>query len=170
VANLPYLFIGFVAIGAALAILTVWARRGLWVRAGAVVLLLAIVSLQYVAVVDLLSRPKPTGIEFFPSASREAIVLAATIDEGQAIYVWLRLPELREPRYYALPWNLEDAKALNKAIRNAGRHGSRIIMRLPFDELREESSPRRFYDVPRKALAHKPVPDMMEYRHPSLTL
>ena len=168
--NLPYLFTGFVGIGAALAILTVWSRRGLWIRAGAVGLLLALVSLQYLAMVDLLSRPKPVGIEHFPDEGTEAIVLAATVDEGKAIYVWLRLPELREPRYYSLPWRLEDAKALNRAIRNAGRHGSRIIMRLPFDELVEESSPQRFYDVPRKGLPTKPAPDATYYRHPGLSL
>ena len=57
----------------------------------------------YAALSDLLSRPKPTGLEFAHGDTGEAEVLGATLKEGRGIYMWLRLPGLDQPRYYALP-------------------------------------------------------------------
>lgn len=168
--NLPYLFGAFVLVGALLALITVWARRGLWLRAGAVGLFALLAAMQFASLVDLLSRPKPAGLEFWSSATEEALVMAAKIDEGRAIYVWLKLPGIREPRYYELPWSREAAIDLQKAMRAAGQHGSQIVLRLPFDRAGEEKTVPKFYDVPRAKLPDKPPQDAHEYRHPSISI
>ena len=168
--NLPYYFVAFVALGLALALITVWARRGLWLRTIAALVFASLLGLQYFALSDLLSRPKPTVIEFQSKAVEEATVLAATFDEGTAIYLWLRLPDVRQPRYYALPWHRKTAIELQKAIREADRHGTRVIMRRPFNDATVEQPQPRFYDVPSNELPTKPVPEVMEYRHPSLSV
>ena len=167
---LPYWFVGFVVVGVTLGVVAVWARRSLWIRAGAVVLVAAMLALQYVALTDLLSRPKPTDMELTATSVGEATVLAASIDEGKAIYLWLRLPDQHQPRYYALPWDHGQAVELQRAIREAGRHGTRVIMRSPFEKSLDDRRPPKFYDLPRISLPRKPKPEVLEYRHPSLTL
>ena len=169
-ATLPYLFVGFVVLATVLGLIAVWARRRLWVRVCAVVMVGGLMGLQFFALTDLLSRPKPTTLAYGQKAVDEAMVLAATIDEGKAIYLWLRVPGTPEPRYYAMDWDHEDAVALQRAIREAGHHGTAVMMRSPFEKSLDDRPQPRFYDVPRIDLPRKPRPEAFEYRHPSLTI
>ena len=169
-ATLPYLFVGFVVLATVLGLVAVWARRRLWVRAGAGLMAGGLMGLQFFALTDLLSRPKPTTLAYGHEAVDEAMVLAATIDEGKAIYLWLRVPGATEPRYFVMDWRHEDAVDLQRAIREAGHHGSAVIMRSPFEKSLDDRPQPRFYDLPRIELPPKPRPEAFEYRHPSLTI
>jgi hypothetical protein len=166
--DLPALYAVFLVLAAMLTLISVWSRRRLALRAGAVGLLAVTAVVAYTALSDLLSRPKPTGLEFVHGDTGEAEVLGATLKEGRGIYVWLRLPGLDEPRYYVMPWRRETAEELQKAMREAERNRSGLLMRLPFEKSMEERDMPRFYALPAPKMPDKPVGDYQDYRHPSL--
>jgi hypothetical protein len=161
------LFSATVALTTLLAILVVWARRGLWVRVGAVVFLAGLLGVDYLALNDLLSRPKPVRLEFLSADAKEAQVLAAALHEGEAIYLWLRFEAQRQPRYYAMPWQRDTAQNLQEVLREAEQHRGRVMIRLPFEPSLEDRVEPRFYALPQTRLPLKPAPEVQEYRHPS---
>ena len=137
-------------IAAALASIAIWAPRRLLVRLlalGAAVLFLPI---GYAALADLLSRPKPASLEWLRCQTAEAQVLGSSVDEGRAIYVWLRLPGEAEPRAYSLPWSRTQAEQLQQATRQAEAAGSGVVMRMPFERSLDDRTPR-FYAPPQPA-------------------
>ena len=97
------------------------------------------------------------------------VTRGATLNEGRGIYVWLRLPGLDEPRYYVMPWQLETAEELQKAMREADRNRSGLLMRLPFEKSIERRAMPRFYAVPAPKLPDNPAGDYQDYHHPSLS-
>lgn len=168
--DLPVFYALFLGLAGALALIAVWSRRRLALRAAAVGLLTLTVVVAYGAFNDLLSRPKPSALELAHDHHEEAEVLGATLSEGRAIYLWLRLPGIEEPRYYVMPWRLETAEVLQEAIREAERNRSGLLMRLPFEKSVEDRAAPRFYAVPRSKLPDKPAGDIQDYRHPSLPI
>lgn len=168
--ELPAFYAVFVALAAALAVVAVWSRRRLALRVGSVALLALTAAVAYGAFNDLLSRPKPAVLEFRRAAIAEAEVLGAALREGQGIYLWLRLPDIVEPRYYVLPWHLRLAEELQKAMREAERNRAGLIMRLPFEGGLEEREAPRFYAVPQAKLPDKPAGIYEDYIHPSLRI
>ena len=168
--DLPAYYAAFLALSAALALISVWSRRRLALRAGAVGLLALTALVAYTAFSDLLSRPKPTSLEFAHDDLGEAEVLGAALREGHGIYVWLRMPGLEEPRYYVMPWELEIAEELQKAMREADRNRAGLLMRLPFEKSIEGRATTRFYAVPVPKLPDKPAGDYEDYHHPSLSI
>ena len=172
--DFPHLYVAFITLAAALAILAVWSRRGLAVRAGATALLVLTVALAWLGLTDLLSRPKPAALEFVHPGIEEAPVIAAAVREGEGIYLWLKIEGIVEPRYYVLPWRLEVAEQLQKAMREAEQNRVPLIMRLPFDafdESLEDRGAQRFYALPRTRLPDKPMPeDYQDYQHPSIAI
>lgn len=170
ITGLPLFYAVFVALAAALAVVAVWSRRRLALRAGCVVLLALTVAAAYGAFNDLLSRPKPAALEFSRAAIDEAEVLGAALREGQGIYLWLLLPDIVEPRYYVMPWNLPLAEELQQAMREAKRNRAGLVMRLPFEKSIEEREMPRFYAVPQPKLPDKPAGIYEDYIHPSLRI
>ena len=168
--ELPTLYAAFLVLAAALALMSVWSRRRLALRAGAVGLLALTAAVAYTAFSDLLSRPKPMALEFIRDDLGEAEVLGAALREGRGIYVWLKLPGVDEPRYYVMPWQLETAEELQKAMREADRNRAGLLMRLPFEKSVEERAMPRFYAVPAPKLPDKPAGVYEDYRHPSLSI
>ena len=61
-----------------------------------------------------------------------AEVLSVSFDEGKAIYMWLRLNGMIEPRFYSLPWRQQDAEDLEDAMEQASRTRSSVIVKDPF--------------------------------------
>ncbi len=168
--ELPVLYVIFVSVSAALAIVAVWSRRRLIVRAGAVGILVLSVAISYAAFSDLLSRPKPALLEFAYDDVEQATVLAAALREGRGIYLWLRLPGVDEPRYYIMPWRQSVAEELQEAMRQAERNRSALMLRLPFEKSMEQRDAPRFYALPQPRLPDKPSEDFEQYRHPSLNI
>ncbi len=168
--ELPLLYAVFAVLAAALALLAVWSRRSLRARAGAVSLMAITLVAGYVAYADLLSRPKPAALEVRRSGVAEADVLAAALREDVGIYLWLRLPDFTEPRYYVLPWNRALAQQLQDAMRKADRNDSTIRMRYPFEPSLELRDAPRYYALPQPKLPDKPHPPPLDYNHPSLSI
>jgi len=73
----------------------------------------------YAGLSRLLSMPKPVELEWWHANAEEAIVLASTFREDEAIYLWLQLRDLAEPRAYTLPWNRDLAEQLHRRQRSA---------------------------------------------------
>lgn len=168
--DIPVFYLLFVLLGCLLAIVAVWSRKKLWVRAGAVLLLVALVSLNYNAMMSLLGYPLPIEDFTFDSEEGDSVVLAASIDEGVAIYLWLRHPGERAPRYYKMGWDLNAAKALKSAMDQSSRDGSGVMMRPGFEESLEIGRKKLFYALPHERLPLKPVPELFEYKNPDISI
>ena len=104
----------------------------------------------FTGLVNLLGRPKPANLEWALAAVPDATVLGATMRENEAIYLWLKFEDNPEPQSYALPWNLEKAKELQKAMRQAEESGTKVRMRKPFERSLDRHEPM-FYAEPQPA-------------------
>lgn len=84
--------------------------------------------LGYLVANDLLSRPKPLQIEVLKQHLDKSVVTASVMQEGEAIYLWLQMANINEPRAYHLPWDENLAKELHEAQRNAEESGTDVEM------------------------------------------
>src|SRR5262247_2152596 len=124
-----------------------------WQRAASVSLFLALIVVVYDGSLELLSRAKPLRLELRQQADT-AKVIAATMREGEAIYVWLEFPGTDEPRAYALPWNMQMAQQLQNAMQESQANGTDVNMSKPFEAGLDDREPK-FYATPQEALPDK---------------
>lgn len=108
--------------------------------------------LSYFAINDLLSRPKPLQIVVAKEHLHNAIVTASLMREDEAIYLWLQMPGVREPRAYQLPWNEQMAIELHEAEREAEVEGTEVQMQLPEGDATDDD------EMTFQATAHIPPP------------
>ncbi len=127
-----YVFAGATGIAAALASLAIWAPRQTRIRIVAIAVTTLFLPVVYVQLIEMLSKPKPMSFEWYERDTVEAELLGTSLDEGKAIYLWLRLSGSLEPRYYKVPWNLKLAEKLEDAVDDAVRENSTIILKNPF--------------------------------------
>ncbi len=140
----------------ALVIITVWSPRRFWVKIGAVLLGLGSVIVLYIGFADLLSRPKPVSLEWMQRSAKQAVVLGAKAVEDEAIYLWLQLPAVRDPRYYKLPWDRKLAEELQKAMREARQKGGSVVVKLPFEPSLDRKE-KMFHPLPQPAAPPKDI-------------
>ena len=144
------IFLFFVLAGGLAALLSsigVWAPRKLWVKGAALATMALFLPVTYASLSDLLSRPKPIAFEWTQLDIEEANVLGARMEEDKAIYLWLALDGVAEPRSYVLPWNEEMAKQLHSAQRKAEAEGAAVRMNQPFERSWDDRE-RKFYAAP----------------------
>lgn len=153
-ASLIYLYGALVVVAAALAAIAIRAPRPLALRAGAVALAGALMATGYAGFAELLGRPKPADLEWASRNASEATVLAAEMREGEAIYLWLQLEDVGEPRAYVLPWSTDAARQLHEAQGRAEDMGTEVRMRSPFYDA-DEGGERMFYAAPQPPLPPK---------------
>ncbi len=130
--DLFVIFGALLAVVALLASIAIWSRRRTPVRTLAVVLTALFVPIGYLGTTELLSQPKPMKHEWFKRHVDEATLLGVSLSEGQAIYLWLRLDDSLEPRYYVLPWQQQLAEKLQNIIDEAIRDGASVTISNPF--------------------------------------
>ena len=130
--DLFVVFITLLAVIALLASIAIWSHRQTLVRTAAVVLTALFVPIGYLGVTQLLSQPKPMHHEWFKRHVDEATLLGVSVREGEAIYLWLRLDDSLEPRYYVLPWQQQLAEKLQNVIDEAIRDGASVTISDPF--------------------------------------
>lgn len=130
--DLFLVFITLLAVIALLASIAIWSHRRTHVRAVAVVLTALFIPIGYLGVTQLLSQPKPMHHEWFKRHVDEATLLGVSVREGEAIYLWLRLDDSLEPRYYVLPWQQQLAEKLQNIIDEAIRDGASVTISNPF--------------------------------------
>lgn len=127
------LFIFFatqVAIAAALVGLVLYSRERIDPKLAALALGGTAMLIGWLALTDLVSRPKPLVLERRPALMVDAEVLAGRIVENEAIHVWLQLDGASEPRAYTLPWDRRRAEELQQALGRAAQDGGATRMRL----------------------------------------
>jgi hypothetical protein len=101
-----------------------------WQRLASAFVFVASLAVVYGGAIEMLSRPKPLGLEWRHAA--KAKVLGASLDEGKAIYVWLQIGKSVEPRAYKLPWNTSMAQQLQTAMREGAEQGTGVEVANPF--------------------------------------
>ena len=154
----PLFYTAMVALAGAIAALALWARVRRSLKVVVLALTAAWLVVAYGALAELLSRPKPVGLEFARAQAAEAEVLAGRIVEDEAIYLWLGFGDLAEPRAYRLPFDRETAEELRRALeRSREEGGGGVKMRLPFEPSLDDQEPR-FYAPPQPRLPSKPHP------------
>jgi hypothetical protein len=161
------LFVLGAALAGLLSLISIWAPRRLAIKGAALTTAALFLPVSYAALSDLLSKPKPVDLEWWQRDAAEAEVLASRLVEDQAIYVWLQLPDVAEPRAYALPWDRASAEQLQQATREAQEQGGGIRMRLPFEPSLEDREPK-FYAPPQPAPPpkHAVQPPPQRYQPP----
>lgn len=162
------LFAGIVALAAILGSISIWTPRKLWVKCAALCTLSFFLPVSYFAMAGLLSRPKPTDMEWLHRQMSQARVLGTQMSEGEAIYIWLQMEGIEEPRAYVLPWDQQLAKQMHGAKREAESKGSALMMGRPFQSSLDQRE-RKFYAAPppmappKRPQAEQP----MEFEHQS---
>ncbi len=141
-----YLFVMSVGLITALAAICIWSPRAIWVKVGALTLVMLLLPAAYVSLAELLSRPKPIALEWGHRDLSKAVVLHADWREGESIYLWLRVPGVDDPRAYVLPWKQNLAEQLFGAQREAESRGTEVHVERPFGH--DESQQPVFYAVP----------------------
>lgn len=131
-----YLFVLTAVLVVVLAGIAIWAPRKLAVRSTAVVCALLVLPLAYGVFSGLLSKPKPQSFAWFEAGTEKAELLGASFAEGKAIYLWLRLEGVSEPRYYVLPWRKKAAEQLEDTINATTNSRASILIFKPFDNQR----------------------------------
>lgn len=126
-----------------LSIYALTTATGFFNRMMIIVLLLAGMGVSFISFNHLLSLPKPTSMEWVFKHIEEIEILYAVIQRNEAIYLWMNVPDTKEPRYYVLEWNDEQAKQLQKAMRekSSSRVEGKITMKNPFDNSMEDRKP-----------------------------
>lgn len=145
-----YIVTGILA--GALALFAILAPRSWSLKCAALVCTALFLPLAYFATNDLLSRPKPLQVEVAQEQLHNAIVTASLMRENEAIYLWLQMPGVQEPRAYQLPWDEQMAIELHKAEREAEVEGTEVQMQLPEGDTVDSEEPVF------QATAHVPPP------------
>ncbi len=164
-----YLFATLLALVCGLAWISIWSPRALVVKLSALALAGLLLPLGYASLADLLSRPKPVDFEWAHRDLAEATLLGAKLQEGEAIYLWLGLAEVAEPRSYVLPWDQRLAEQLHRAQREADAKGTGVQVRLPFTR-GYDNRPPMFYPLPQPASPPKEIPSAgsaLEFHSPA---
>ncbi|MCH8181783.1 MAG: hypothetical protein IID55_01225 [Proteobacteria bacterium] len=153
--QLLVLFVGIVVFVTALAGITIWSPRRMSVKVSALALSALLMASSYGGFLELMGRPKPASLEWL-SQVEEATVVAVRMREGEAIYLWLELETPSEPRSYVIPWNAEEARQLQDAMREAESNGGEVRMREPFSDRPQTDQPM-FYAQPQAIPPPKPT-------------
>lgn len=152
--HLIFLYASLVLTASGLAGIAIWAPRPAWVKASALALCGLLIVTGYVSLVDLLGRPKAAHMEWARKNVPEATVLAVSLREKVAIYLWLSFDGEPEPRAYALPWSMKAAQQLQQAMQEANAKGTAVRARRPF-EPGDQDMEMMFYAQPQETLPPK---------------
>ncbi len=149
-----------------LANIAIWSPRKLRVKVGALATAAVFLPAAYMSLSEMLSRPKPVGSEWARRELAEATVIGAQMVEGKAIYVWLGLEGVKEPRAYTLPWDEKTARQLHGARRNAEASGTKVKMRNPFEQSNDKRE-RIFYAAPQPPppVKQRPIENPLQHQH-----
>lgn len=126
---LSFIFVITVALATGLALIAVKGNLSILSRAGALGLTAMLMVTAYSGLTELMSRPKPATLEWLRAGSTPATVTASHLRENEAIYLWLVFEGETEPRAYSLPWNMDIARQLRRAQRQAAARQSKVRMK-----------------------------------------
>lgn len=137
--------------------------KSLLFRTILVVLFASFLPLGYSSLAELTGRPRPISLIWMKNhlisniKELDAEVLWYVLVEGKGIYLYLRLPDKKEPLSVVLPWNQERARRLKKGMEGASGRGGKLKMKFSFEYSLDMSQPM-FYETPQPAYPPKTVP------------
>ncbi len=165
---LPF-FAGLTALAGILGSISIWTPRKVWLKCTALCTLAFFLPVAYFTMTDLLSRPKPADLEWLHRQAEQAQVIGTHMREGEAIYVWLEMEGVNDPRAYVLPWDQQLAKQMHGAKREAESKGQPLMMGKPFQPSLEQRD-KKFYAAPQQKMPPKTPAEAnkpMEFEHQS---
>jgi hypothetical protein len=124
-------------------------------RTVSVSIFLALIAIVYGGATEILGWPKPLRLEW--RNAEKAQVLSAVPVENEAIYVWLMMPNSRQPRSYVLPWSQGAAQELQDATNKAEADGTAVEM--TSSETGDDEGEPMFYARPQPPLPAKNYDD-----------
>ncbi len=130
--SLIFIFAGAAGLVALLATIAIWSPRATRIRVIAVIVTACFLPLGYLEMLELLSKPKPMAFEWIDKDAALATVLGVSFEEGEAIYLWLRLEDEPKPRYYVLPWRQSLAERLEDVLEDATSSSGTVVITTPF--------------------------------------
>lgn len=114
----------------------------------------ASVALSFVSIADSMGRPRPVDLSRI--GQKDAVVVSAVMKEGIAIYLFLQVYGMDEPRLLALPWDRQLAEHLQKALDEGKEKGNQGTgMHLNFEKSWDHRKPL-FYPIPQPKMPDKP--------------
>ena len=163
-----YLFGVVAVLAGALASISIWAPRRLALKllavGGATLFLLT----ARAGFAQLLALPKPVGLEWWQANAQEATVLAASLREDQAIYLWLQLKDVPEPRARtACPGIAISPSSSRPRSARRRRYQTQVQMRLPFEASLDDREPGNSTPCPTRRC---PARTMLRHRRRSTTV
>lgn len=172
-ANIGLVVMFLFGIMAILVLILTWVSishvKSLLFRTILVVLFASSLPLGYSSLAELLGRPKPISLIWLKHRiisdvkELDAEILGYTLVEDKGIYLYLRLPDRKEPLSVVLPWNLKLANNLKKGMKGAADRGTTLRVKLPYENSLDRTE-RMFYEPPQPMLPPKKVPDApLEY-------
>ena len=164
--DLIILFTVVLLVVALLATIAIWSQRRTPIRTFAVILTALFVPIGYLGLSELLSQPKPMQHEWFKRNVDEATVLGVSVREDEAIYLWLRLDDSLEPRYYVLPWQQQLAEKLQNLVDEAIRDGAAVTISDPFSRNAAENLGSNLHIVRPPTLPMKPPSPPPQFFNP----
>ena len=135
-----------------LALFAILAPRSWSFKSAALVCTALFLPLAYLVTNDLLSRPKQIQVVYAKEQLQDAVVTASVLRENEAIFLWLQVPGIAEPRSYQLPWDEQMAIELHEAEREAEEEGTEVQMQLPAEDSLRTDEPAF------QATSHVPPP------------
>lgn len=137
-----------------------WARRDKLARWGLILCGIMVATAAYPTMAEMLARPKPVDEEWFRREAAEALVTGVYVDEGVALYLYLVLPGLAEPRSYSFPWSDETRELAQKLQEMLGSEegANGVMIPYPFEPSLEREEPLTPHAVPQPAMPEKEQP------------
>ena len=127
---------------------TIWSRKSYFWRLSSFFSGLTLVAITYIALLELMSRPKPNNLEIAHKQTKEVTLLHVSWVEEEAIYILIQIPDISEPRLYKLPWSQEEAQDYEDAIAEGEEKDIEVKIGNPFFESDEEDRERLVYTSP----------------------
>ncbi|MBF87243.1 MAG: hypothetical protein CMJ14_04495 [Pelagibacterales bacterium] len=148
-------YIVLLALTVLLISITIWSRRPFRWRISGFFIGATLISLLFISILELLSRPKPAHLELFYKDIPEVVLLHASWEEEVALYILVEIPGVEEPRLYILPWSREDAEQFEQAMQEGEDNNEEVRIGNPFFNTDEEDRERLVYTSPAKPMPQK---------------
>ena len=124
-----------------------------WQRTASASLFIVLVAIVYGGAAEILGRPKPLRMEW--RDAQQAKVLASSMRENEAIYLWLQFDDGTEPRAYRIPWSMQAAQQLQNATREGEANGADVQMTMTAGDSGLDEREPKFYAEPQTPLPDK---------------
>ena len=148
-------YIVLLALAVLLISITIWSRRPFRWRISGFFIGATLISLLFISILELLSRPKPAHLELFYKDIPEVVLVHASWEEEVALYILVEIPGVEEPRLYILPWSREDAEQFEQAMQEGEDNNEEVRIGNPFFNTDEEDRERLVYTSPAKPMPQK---------------